>query len=887
MKRHTVKRALLLCAVSALAARDKICHPGQGGLVLPLFGDAEQDTSTAAGFGRWFLYFRALYYFLGLLWFFLGVSIIADIFMAAIETITSKEKRIPGTDITYKVWNATVANLTLMALGSSAPEILLSVIEILSNNFFTGDLGPSTIVGSAAFNLFCIIAVCMVSLPDGETRRIEEMTVYKVTGFFSVFAYIWLLIILMVWTPNVVTIVEALLTFFMFPLLVGLAYSADKGLLDKCASKVAPTETHVTAIGGVQFHGFEFKELMTKLRHPKTTHQEKQDILHQLSRTTKKAKPSRAVQRMNATRGMTGQKAIQQNAPDPKALAKYLDKLGGATRGPRAFFSDPNGKINTKYALLESDGSVTLNVTRTPASGEMRVTWSTRDGTATGSSPGAAKKGDFETSSGELVFSDGENFQSITVVVYDDVETEVDELFYVDLLQIEYEATTSVPEKAHATAEVTIIDDDEPGVVAFQKEGTVVPVIVSEKSGHARVRVGRFNGANGDVTVDCKFVDGSAKNGTHYKASDHAISFHNTEVEKYLEVELLNTLKTEGSHDFTVTLHNVQSACGRASLGHHTTAKVSVVADQGDAKHMDDIHAYLQANDGSGFAVGSQGWRHQFEEALEVGDSLALHVITLPWKLMFATVAPTSYCGGWLCFFQALVYIGIVTAFIGDLAALMGCCLGLKDVVTAITFVALGTSLPDAFASKAATINDDSADAAIGNVTGSNAVNVFLGLGLPWSIAAIYWGGGFASDASKEAWLKTYGGEYAVTGSGNDRTIVGRGETQYASTQASSTPAPSYLMDVRGKKGPDGARNIGFGETEPIGFIVPAGSLGISVGVFTICALTTIAMLYYRRVTVGAELGGDMRTAKRHACMLVGLWFVYVLASIASTEGLI
>merc|ERR1712130_444924 len=27
---------------------------------------------------------------------------------------------------------------------------------------------------------------------------------------------------------------------------------------------------------------------------------------------------------------------------------------------------------------------------------------------------------------------------------------------------------------------------------------------------------------------------------------------------------------------------------------------------------------------------------------------------------------------------------------------------------------------------------------AIGNVTGSNSVNVFLGLGLPWSIASIY-----------------------------------------------------------------------------------------------------------------------------------------------------
>ena len=30
------------------------------------------------------------------------------------------------------------------------------------------------------------------------------------------------------------------------------------------------------------------------------------------------------------------------------------------------------------------------------------------------------------------------------------------------------------------------------------------------------------------------------------------------------------------------------------------------------------------------------------------------------------------------------------------------------------------------------------ADAAVGNVTGSNSVNVFLGLGLPWVIAVIY-----------------------------------------------------------------------------------------------------------------------------------------------------
>lgn len=56
----------------------------------------------------------------------------------------------------------------------------------------------------------------------------------------------------------------------------------------------------------------------------------------------------------------------------------------------------------------------------------------------------------------------------------------------------------------------------------------------------------------------------------------------------------------------------------------------------------------------------------------------------------------------------------------------------------AISFVALGTSLPDTFASRTAALKEKYADMAVGNITGSNSVNVFLGLGLPWLIASIY-----------------------------------------------------------------------------------------------------------------------------------------------------
>lgn len=83
----------------------------------------------------------AITYGLTLCYLFFGISIVADIFMVGIEKITSKKRIVNvknenGEIISQKkvlFWNATVANLTLMALGSSAPEILLSIIETVKN----------------------------------------------------------------------------------------------------------------------------------------------------------------------------------------------------------------------------------------------------------------------------------------------------------------------------------------------------------------------------------------------------------------------------------------------------------------------------------------------------------------------------------------------------------------------------------------------------------------------------------------------------------------------------------------------------------------------------------------------------------------------------------
>ena len=73
-----------------------------------------------------------------------------------------------------RVWNDTVANLTLMALGSSAPEILLSIIEILGNNFYAGALGPGR---SVLCEPVCVHRPVW-SLAQPEIKRRKETNVF-------------------------------------------------------------------------------------------------------------------------------------------------------------------------------------------------------------------------------------------------------------------------------------------------------------------------------------------------------------------------------------------------------------------------------------------------------------------------------------------------------------------------------------------------------------------------------------------------------------------------------------------------------------------------------------------------------------------------------------
>ena len=414
-------------------------------------------------------------------------------------------------------------------------------------------------------------------------------------------------------------------------------------------------------------------------------------------------------------------------------------------------------------------------------------------------------------------------------------------------------------------------------------------VKVFENCGKCTVVVTRLGGTKGEVSVEYKTKDQSAKGGKDFDHIEGELKWEDGDDKpKKLDIVIHDddevdrpplTLRPHSPSSLTLISHPHLSP---SSLTHtrpsptpvpppspqfekdeHFTVVLSepkggVVFDKntdgGDENEVctvvilnDDNKAAKLASamkllrlDSDALELSGQDWCQQIKDVFQLPDGGAfpkfMHFATLPWKFLFNVfVAPPALCGGWPCFGLALGAIGFQVMLISDFATQMGCLMGLPDTITAITFVALGTSLPDTFASMQAARGDKYADNSIGNVTGSNSVNVFFGLGLPWLMGSLYW----AIKGLDAGWDAKYG------------------------------PAGmnwKYYDEYKGNANR--------------GFYVSSDGLGASVVVFTICAIVTVCVILLRRHYLNAELGGDPKTAKLHAAFLVSLWFVYILMSI-------
>ncbi|XP_071964302.1 sodium/calcium exchanger 3-like isoform X2 [Antedon mediterranea] len=692
---------------------------------------------------------RGFLYILAMVYIFIGIAIISDVFMCSIEVITSKKKTVvkwdadknARTEREVLVWNETVANLTLMALGSSAPEILLAVVETVSTLTVLekkDSLGTYTIIGSAAFNLLMITAVCVASVPSPQTKRINDFGVFMLTAVWSIFAYIWMLVVLMLITPGIIDLWEAWVTLGFFPVLVLSAYAQDNGWWCSKRGAVGVQDTsssqhNVRVINGGPkksvIHGIspslshlEAEKAQSQLNVKATTEDKNNELMTRdvelgdedcrlLKADDGRTTFARAKFRHAAVRSLLGGKRSLVRPTGPPRMLALVEKVQNIQSRCQTEFPPASSLVgkftfaSQSYSVLESAGKLDIDILfhrKPPLKSPLNSPQIQMNGSAVSYQPGeedktkeesdivkgavsvlyetrdgsAKKSTEYEYTQGKLAFAEDESRKSISIPIINDNEYENDMEFYVILKNPEGESVEGLGDPS--IARVTIIDDDEPGEFSFDKAS-----YSADSNGMIRATVVRTKGSDGVVTLQYYTLDGSAFGGDNVRTADFkrassTLCFKHGETSKQILIQVNKDISTY--KNFVMNLKNVSLG---AKLGEYPAAVANINGDE-----IADRVANLITDS------EDETWMGQIRSAMTVGGDedekgnvippsmidYLLHFISFFWKVLFAFVPPKNILGGWPAFVTSLVLIGVLTALVEQLGTLIGCVLIMYNI---------------------------------------------------------------------------------------------------------------------------------------------------------------------------------------------------------------
>lgn len=373
---------------------------------------------------------------------------------------------------------------------------------------------------------------------------------FFVTATWSVFAYIWLYLILAQITPGRVDVWEGFLTFLFFPATVLTAYIADRRLLiykyigkqyrmnKRGVIVQAEAETNIELgdsddpFKKMQENGLsddikdfeetrrEYISTLKDLRKKYPQHNLQQIEIMAQEQLMNKGPKSRAFYRIQATRKMMGSGNIMRKISERAQSDINEVKVESKTIDPSVLEEEAICKLYFEpghYTVMESCGEFEVRVVRSgDLSLKVTVGFETEDGSAEAGS-------DYVGKTGTLTFLPGVDEQRFKIEVIDDEVFEQDEYFYVRLMDPSEPSILGSPK----VATVMILDDDHGGIFAFgSKDYEIV-----ESVGTFELKVHRYSGARGRVSVPFWTEDGTAKAGKDYEEQKSEIIFENNEIE--------------------------------------------------------------------------------------------------------------------------------------------------------------------------------------------------------------------------------------------------------------------------------------------------------------------------------------------------------------------
>ena len=183
------------------------------------------------------------------------------------------------------------------------------------------------------------------------------------------------------------------------------------------------------------------------------------------------------------------------------------------------------GISSRSYSVLESADYISIKIVRGGLDDQLvTIDYETEDGTA--------KDGeDYTAVKGTLTFQPQETIKRIKVPIIDDNQYEPDESFTMKISNASEHGVIIVSE-----CEITIIDDDDPGVIGFERRA----IDVHEIDESCSINVIRKNGSDGTITVDFMTADDTAIAGEDYHATSGTLTFEHGEVLKTITIPLIN-----------------------------------------------------------------------------------------------------------------------------------------------------------------------------------------------------------------------------------------------------------------------------------------------------------------------------------------------------------
>ena len=272
---------------------------------------------------------------------------------------------------------------------------------------------------------------------------------------------------------------------------------------------------------------------------------------------------------------------------------------------------DQAGIAIDDITVNESDGTATLTVSLDkPVESDVSVYYSTAD-------QNAVQSEDYQSRSGTIIFSAGQQTKTITIPIVASSQVELDETFLVHLSNIQ-------------AGILDVVFTDDQGEVTIHDEAqaalSIDDITVDEDAGSAVLTVSLDRSVATIVKVDFATEDQSATNSDDYQATSGQLTFNPGELIQTITIPLINSDFPEVNESFLVNLTNLQAG----------GANVSLSDPQGRVSIRDNVFAISITTYGQ-----IEYHAQEYQDYVNIGISLN-QTLTSPLTIDYTTIDQTA-----------------------------------------------------------------------------------------------------------------------------------------------------------------------------------------------------------------------------------------------------